>query len=156
MSLDLKAGLTRLALAVTAKPGDKKEPAAPKIADEQKRKADEAAEAKKSAPAKKAEPKPKKGDDALHCPSCGSAGPWTILDMNLRVHNVPCSKLSKTGDGHAYDDTKGDSEGWDYVGDGAVKCDKCGNEADVNELIEMAGKAAQGPADAAPIAPPVK
>ena len=110
MSNSLKAGLARLAVAVTAKPIDKNVEAA--------------AEAKT--------------DDAIHCPSCGSAGPWTILDMNLKVHDVPCTKLSKTGDGHAYDDTKGDSEGWDYIGDSQVKCNKCGNEADVNELIELA------------------
>jgi DNA-directed RNA polymerase subunit M/transcription elongation factor TFIIS len=140
MRFDLKAGLTRLANDIVAKPGDKKTASSSS--------ASAPASMSKSAPAapKKAA---KKGDDALHCPSCGSAGPWTILYMTLKVHNVPATKLSKDGDDHAYDDTKGESEGWDYIVDGLVKCNKCENEADVNDLMEQAG----GTAQEEPVAP---
>jgi len=87
---------------------------------------------------KKAEPKKEEGDGTLHCPKCGSAGPWTILDMNLRVHNVPASRLSVDSDDNDYDDTKGESEGWDPVQDGQIQCNKCKAEYDYNELVDMA------------------
>ena len=91
----------------------------------------------------------------LHCPNCGSEGPWTIPTMTLNISDVPCTKLSKNptgGEAHQYDDTKGQSDGWDHLSDPMVICDKCKNEVDVNELIELAeSESTETPAEVPPV-----
>ncbi len=112
---------------VTAEPAPKEKP----VADPKKKK--EEPKKTKAAP---------KDPGVIHCPSCGSAGPWTILSMNLALTDVPATKLCVDPWDNQYDDTQGQSDGWDSAVDSAVKCDKCGKENDYNALVDMAEKAA--------------
>ena len=143
MRFDLRAGLTRLANDIVAKPGDKKPASsssapASKSAPASSKSAPAASSSSKAAPAKKAEPKV---DDVLHCPSCGSAGPWTIRRMTMVLYDVPCSKLTKSGEGVTYDDTKGETrDDWNREEEGKVQCNKCEKAFDYNELMRVAGE----------------
>jgi hypothetical protein len=82
--------------------------------------------------------KPVVEPDTIKCPNCGNSKSWTILHMTLELSGVPCTRLTKSGDGNAYDDTKAEyCEGWDTCQDGAVKCNKCGKEYDYSDLTDL-------------------
>lgn len=117
--------------------------AAPAEAPAEK-KEDKKDDKKTEAPKKAAKPKAK-DPEVVHCPSCGSAGPWTVPNMTLALQNVPVTTIRVDG-AHVYDDTKAEgSDGWDTAMDAEVKCNKCGKENDVNALIQMAETGAAAP-----------